>query len=182
MKYNLIEIYLFIMRYIIGIDILDFGTYHNKKIDKLHTIQDKWMCGDISYETYIDEISSIKWLGFHFKYDIYDTIHDKLLKRYCDENNIDFEYFKIMYEKDLYVISEKSIIYNLLCYLMDISNNIMEWYIFDTYFEYKVHKKFIREYVLSNDKSNHTYIIKKTMNDPILMKYLFKYHKNINHI
>lgn len=178
MKYKLIELYLFVCRYI-GINIFDIGIYHRNKIDEFYLVQDNWINGIISYEQYIKNTKNIKWLVYNFSYDVYNNLHENTIKRYCVKNDINFDDFIIKYYTDIYEISEKNITYQYILILFKIFDDIMVWYIFDTYFNYKVSKRYIKKcinhLINGGDKVLYSTTIQEAKNNPILFKYYKKY-------
>ncbi len=150
MEKILLKIYLKTLKYI-GADIFSSIIIDNLLCDipsKIHMLQRDMFNSDYSdYKTNINKIAEIKWFGYTFGYDVYDTIHEKIIEKYCIRNNISYEIFMKEYKSDISNIVEKRWIYYIILNLCILYNKISSSFIFYKYFQYKEYEKAIIEYV-----------------------------------
>lgn len=163
MKKLLLKIYLKTFKYI-GVDILSSNTIDNLLCDipaSIHVLQRVMFDSDYSeYKTYIKKIADKKWHGYTFRNDVYDTIHEKNIQKYCINNNIDYGTFMTEYNNDISNIVEKRHTYYIILNLCVLLNKISSSFIFYKYFQYKVYEKAIIEYVDMSLSGNNAELLK----------------------
>lgn len=146
------------------VDVLSSNTIDNLLCNipaSIHVLQREIFNSDYSeYKMYIKKITDIKWHGYTFSDDVYDTIHDKNIQKYCIDNNLDYGTFTTEYKHDISNIVEKRHIYYVIFNLCVLLNKISSSFIFYKYFQYKVYEKAIIEYVDISLSGNNVELLK----------------------